>query len=243
MQFSSVGLRYSRAGAESLTDIDFSVPRGYTVGVIGGTGSGKTSLVNLIPRFYDATSGVVSVFGKPVSEYSKEELRRRIGMVMQRAQLFSGTIRSNLKLGAENASDEQLWSALDTAKAADFVRSKPGGLDSPVSQNGRNLSGGQRQRLTIARALVTQPDILILDDSSSALDFATDAALRHSLSELHGKTTIFIVSQRASSLRHADMIIVMDDGKIAGLGRHDELLSSCLVYREIYESQFGNGNG
>ena len=243
VQFSSVGLRYSRAGAESLTDIDFSVPRGYTVGVIGGTGSGKTSLVNLIPRFYDATSGVVSVFGKPVSEYSKEELRRRIGMVMQRAQLFSGTIRSNLKLGAENASDEQLWSALDTAKAADFVRSKPGGLDSPVSQNGRNLSGGQRQRLTIARALVTQPDILILDDSSSALDFATDAALRHSLSELHGKTTIFIVSQRASSLRHADMIIVMDDGKIAGLGRHDELLSSCLVYREIYESQFGNGNG
>lgn len=158
---------------------------------------------------------------------------------MQRAQLFSGTIRSNLKLGAESASDEQLWEALETAKAADFVRGKPGGLDAPVSQNGRNLSGGQKQRLTIARALVTQPEILILDDSSSALDFATDAALRESLSELHGKTTIFIVSQRASSLRHADMIIVMDDGKIVGLGEHDELLSDCLVYREIYESQFG----
>lgn len=227
------------AGAESLTDIDFSVPCGYTVGIIGGTGSGKTSLVNLIPRFYDATSGTVSVFGKPVSEYSKEELRKRIGMVMQRAQLFSGTIRSNLKLGAESASDEQLWEALETARAADFVRGKPGGLDAPVSQNGRNLSGGQKQRLTIARALVTRPEILILDDSSSALDFATDAALRESLSELHGKTTIFIVSQRASSLRHADMIIVMDDGKIVGLGEHDELLSDCLVYREIYESQFG----
>ena len=239
VQFSHVGLRYSMAGAESLTDIDFSVPCGYTVGIIGGTGSGKTSLVNLIPRFYDATSGTVSVFGKPVFEYSKEELRKRIGMVMQRAQLFSGTIRSNLKLGAESASDEQLWEALETAKAADFVRGKPGGLDAPVSQNGRNLSGGQKQRLTIARALVTQPEILILDDSSSALDFATDAALRESLSELHGKTTIFIVSQRASSLRHADMIIVMDDGKIVGLGEHDELLSDCLVYREIYESQFG----
>lgn len=243
VQFSHVGLRYSMAGAESLTDIDFSVPRGYTVGVIGGTGSGKTSLVNLIPRFYDATSGIVSVFGKPVSEYSREELRSRIGMVMQRAQLFSGTIRSNLKLGAENASDEQLWEALETAKAADFVRGKPGGLDAPVSQNGRNLSGGQKQRLTIARALVTQPDILILDDSSSALDFATDAALRQSLSVLHGRTTLFIVSQRASSLRHADMIIVMDDGKIAGFGKHDELLSDCLVYREIYESQFGIENG
>lgn len=239
VQFSHVGLRYSMAGAESLTDIDFSVPCGYTVGIIGGTGSGKTSLVNLIPRFYDATSGTVSVFGKPVSEYSKEELRKRIGMVMQRAQLFSGTIRSNLKLGAESASDEQLWEALETARAADFVRGKPGGLDAPVSQNGRNLSGGQKQRLTIARALVTRPEILILDDSSSALDFATDAALRESLSELHGKTTIFIVSQRASSLRHADMIIVMDDGKIVGLGEHDELLSDCLVYREIYESQFG----
>ena len=239
VQFSHVGLRYSMAGAESLTDLDFSVPCGYTVGIIGGTGSGKTSLVNLIPRFYDATSGTVSVFGKPVSEYSKEELRKRIGMVMQRAQLFSGTIRSNLKLGAESASDEQLWEALETARAADCVRGKPGGLDAPVSQNGRNLSGGQKQRLTIARALVTRPEILILDDSSSALDFATDAALRESLSELHGKTTIFIVSQRASSLRHADMIIVMDDGKIVGLGEHDELLSDCLVYREIYESQFG----
>ena len=240
--FDHVGLKYAGAGAESLTDIHFCAGRGQTIGVIGGTGSGKSSLVNLIPRFYDATSGTVSVFGRPVQKWPKQELRRQIGTVLQKAQLFSGTIRSNLLWGNEQATDRELWEALETAQAADFVRAKPKGLEEPVEQGGRNFSGGQRQRLTIARALVKKPPILILDDSSSALDFATDAALRRALAALPGGVTVFIVSQRASSLQHADQILVLDDGHLVGCGRHAELLKSCEVYREIYESQFKKGD-
>ena len=239
--FAHVGLTYAGAGGESLTNISFTALRGQTIGVIGGTGSGKSSLVNLIPRFYDATAGSVSVLGRPVEAWAREELRSRVGVVMQRAQLFAGTIRSNLLWGNENATEAQLWAALETAQAADFVRGKPLGLDEPVEQGGRNLSGGQKQRLTIARALVRQPDILILDDSASALDFATDAALRKALRALPGHMTVFIVSQRASSLQHADQILVLDDGRLMGCGRHAELLERCPVYREIYESQFRKG--
>ena len=232
-----VCLRYQGAGAESLSDVTFTAKKGQTIGVIGGTGSGKTTLVSLIPRFYDATKGQVTLLGQPITAYSKEELNRHVAVVMQKAQLFKGTIRSNLLWGNENATDEELWHALSIAQSEDFVRQKPGKLDDPVEQGGRNLSGGQRQRLTIARALVGHPDILILDDSASALDYATDAALRKALRTLPAETTLFIVSQRTSSLRHADQIIVLDDGHVVGIGTHDALMQTCEVYREICESQ------
>ena len=210
------------------------------IGVIGGTGSGKSSLIILIPRCSDATEGSVEIMGRPVRQYPRADLRGKVAVVMQRAQLFGGTIRSNLLWGSQNASDADLWAALETAQAAEFVKAKPLGLDEPVEQGGRNLSGGQKQRLT--RALVGKPDILILDDSASALDYATDAALRKALAALPGDLTVFIVSQRAASLQHADQIIVLDDGRMVGLGRHAELLESCPVYKEIYESQFKKGD-
>ena len=240
--FDHVSLRYQGAGAESLSDVTFTAKKGQTIGVIGGTGSGKTTLVSLIPRFYDATKGQVTLLGQPITAYSKEELNRHVAVVMQKAQLFKGTIRSNLLWGNENATDEELWHALSIAQSEDFVRQKPGKLDDPVEQGGRNLSGGQRQCLTIARALVGHPDILILDDSASALDYATDAALRKALRTLPAETTLFIVSQRTSSLRHADQIIVLDDGHVVGIGKHDALMQTCEVYREIHESQFRKGS-
>lgn len=240
--FDHVSLRYQGAGAESLSDVTFTAKKGQTIGVIGGTGSGKTTLVSLIPRFYDATKGQVTLLGQPITAYSKAELNRHVAVVMQKAQLFKGTIRSNLLWGNENATDEKLWHALSIAQSEDFVRQKPGKLDDPVEQGGRNLSGGQRQRLTIARALVGHPDILILDDSASALDYATDAALRKALRTLPAETTLFIVSQRTSSLRHADQIIVLDDGHVVGIGKHDALMQTCEVYREIHESQFRKGS-
>lgn len=240
--FDHVSLRYQGAGAESLSDVTFTAKKGQTIGVIGGTGSGKTTLVSLIPRFYDATKGQVTLLGQPITAYSKEELNRHVAVVMQKAQLFKGTIRSNLLWGNENATDEELWHALSIAQSEDFVRQKPGKLDDPVEQGGRNLSGGQRQRLTIARALMGHPDILILDDSASALDYATDAALRKALRTLPAETTLFIVSQRTSSLRHADQIIVLDDGHVVGIGTHDALMQRCEVYREIHESQFRKGS-
>ena len=240
--FNHVSLRYQGAGAESLSDVTFTAKKGQTIGVIGGTGSGKTTLVSLIPRFYDATKGQVTLLGQLITAYSKAELNRHVAVVMQKAQLFKGTIRSNLLWGNENATDEELWHALSIAQSEDFVRQKPGKLDDPVEQGGRNLSGGQRQRLTIARALVGHPDILILDDSASALDYATDAALRKALRTLPAETTLFIVSQRTSSLRHADQIIVLDDGHVVGIGTHDTLMQTCEVYREIHESQFRKGS-
>lgn len=241
VRFDRVSLKYAGAGGESLSDISFRAECGMTVGVIGGTGSGKTSLVSLIPRFYDATGGTVSVFGKPAAAWTKDGLRGSVGIVMQQTQLFMGTIRSNLLWGNEQASDSDLWDALETAQAADFVRQKPKGLDESVEQGGRNFSGGQKQRLTIARALVKKPRILILDDSSSALDFATDAALRKAIAALPDDITVFLVSQRTSSLRGADEILVMEDGRLVGCGKHEELLRTCEVYREIYESQFRKG--
>ena len=240
--FEHVSLRYQGAGAESLSDVTFTAKKGQTIGVIGGTGSGKTTLVSLIPRFNDATKGQVALLGQTITAYSKAELNRHVAVVMQKAQLFKGTIRSNLLWGNENATDEELWHALSIAQSEDFVRQKPGKLDDPVEQGGRNLSGGQRQRLTIARALVGHPDILILDDSASALDYATDAALRKALRTLPAETTLFIVSQRTSSLRHADQIIVLDDGHVVGIGTHDALMQTCEVYREIHESQFRKGS-
>ena len=242
VRFDHVILTYAGAGAPSLSDISFTAKRGQTIGVIGGTGSGKSSLVNLIPRFYDATEGSVEIFGRPAQDYPRQELRGRVAMVMQKAQLFGGTIRSNLLWGNQNATDDQLWAALETAQAAEFVRAKPLGLDEPVEQGGRNLSGGQKQRLTIARALVGQPDILILDDSASALDYATDAALRKALAALPGSLTVFIVSQRAASLQHANQILVLDDGHLVGMGTHSQLRQTCPVYEEIYESQFKKGD-
>lgn len=236
--FRNVALTYQGAGAASLSGLSFSVKPGETVGVIGGTGSGKSSLVNLIPRFYDATQGDVLVDGHNVREYPLASLREKVGVVPQRAVLFTGTIRDNLKWGKPDATDEELWQALETAQARDFVEEKPGGLDEPVSQGGKNFSGGQRQRLTIARALVRKPEILILDDSASALDFATDARLRKAIRQMEGGPTVFIVSQRASSIRYADKIIVLDDGEAVGIGTHEELLKHCEVYREIFESQF-----
>jgi ABC-type multidrug transport system fused ATPase/permease subunit len=236
--FDHVSLTYKGAGDESITDISFRAMKGQTIGVIGGTGSGKSTLVSLIPRFYDATRGEVRLMGRPIADWPHDELRDRVAVVMQRAQLFKGTIRSNLLWGDMTATDDELWAALETAQAAEFVRQKPGQLDDPVEQGGRNLSGGQKQRLTIARALVSKPDILILDDSASALDYATDAALRRALLELPDTTTTFIVSQRTSSIRHADQILVLDDGELVGCGTHDELLASCPVYAEIHESQF-----
>ena len=236
--FRNVALTYQGAGAASLSGLSFSVKPGETVGVIGGTGSGKSSLVNLIPRFYDATQGDVLVDGHNVRDYPLASLREKVGVVPQRAVLFTGTIRDNLKWGKPDATDEELWQALETAQARDFVEEKPGGLDEPVSQGGKNYSAGQRQRLTIARALVRKPEILILDDSASALDFATDARLRKAIRQMEGGPTVFIVSQRASSIRYADKIIVLDDGEAVGIGTHEELLKHCEVYREIFESQF-----
>ena len=242
VRFEHVGLIYRGAGEESLTDITFCAKKGQTIGVIGGTGSGKSTLVNLIPRFYDATSGEISIFGMPIEKWGKEELRTRVGVVMQKAQLFQGTIRSNLLWGKQNATQEELWHALEVAQAAEVVRGKEKGLDEPVEQGGRNFSGGQKQRLTIARALVNNPDILIMDDSASALDFATDASLRKALKTLPEELTVFIVSQRTSSLKHADQILVLEDGCLVGLGTHEQLLENCEVYREIHESQFKKGD-
>ena len=238
VEFSHVGLTYAGAGDESLTDIDFKVKKGETIGIIGGTGSGKSSVVNLIPRFYDVTSGFIKVDGKDVKDYPLEELRGKIGTVLQKAVLFHGTIRENLKWGNPDATEEDLNRAITVAQAKEFVDNKEGGLDFEIEQGGKNLSGGQRQRLTIARAVVKKPEILILDDSASALDFATDAALRKAIREMEGETTVFIVSQRAASIQHADRIVVLDDGKIVGLGTSEELLESCEVYQEIYNSQF-----
>ena len=238
VEFYHVGLSYAGAGAESLSDITFTAFKGQTIGVIGGTGSGKTSLISLIPRYYDATSGSVKIFGRDIRTYDKSGLRRAISTVMQKAQLFTGTIRSNLKWGNAQAGDEELWQALTLAQAAEVVRGKKLGLDEPVEQGGRNFSGGQKQRLSIARSLAAHPRILILDDSSSALDYATDAALRQALSTLPEDMTVFIVSQRANSLAHADQILVLDEGRLVGLGKHEELLKTCPVYQDIYQSQF-----
>lgn len=238
VEFQNVTFSYQGTGAPSLTDISFSVKRGETVGIIGGTGSGKSTLVNLIARFYDATSGEILLDGENIRNYSRRALRDKIGVVPQRAALFKGSIRDNMKWGREDATDEEIWSALTTAQAREIVEGKPGQLDFALEQNGKNLSGGQRQRLTIARALVKNPEILILDDSASALDFATDAALRKALAGLVGQVTTFLVSQRAASIRQADQILVLDDGALCGLGTHDTLIRSCSTYREIYFSQF-----
>ncbi len=237
VEFRGVSLKYMNAGDDALTGMDFAVKRGETVGIIGGTGSGKTSLVNLIPRFYDATEGEVLIGGRNVNSFKLDELREKIGVVPQKAVLFKGTIRENMQWGKNDATDEEILAAAKTAQAADVIAGK-GGLDYEIEQGGRNLSGGQRQRFTIARALVKSPEILILDDSASALDFATDAALRKAIREMDSTPTVFIVSQRTSSIQHADKIIVLDDGRIAGIGTHDELLKSCEVYSEIYNSQF-----
>lgn len=236
--FDNVDLTYIGAGDKSLSNISFTAPAGSTIGIIGGTGSGKSSLVNLIPRFYDATSGSVNIDGKNVKDYKVREVRNLVGIVMQKAVLFKGSIRDNMKWGNDQASDEEINFALENAQAAEVVAGKEGGLDYMLEQNGRNLSGGQKQRFTIARALVRKPKVLILDDSASALDFATDAKLRKSLKQLGYRPTTFIVSQRTSSIQHADMILVLDDGKIVGKGTHDELLKTCEVYNEIYMSQF-----
>lgn len=237
VQFDHVSMRYKGAGADTLTDIDFQVRAGETVGIIGGTGSGKSSVVNLIPRFYDVSEGQVLVGGEDVRKLKKEELRDRIGVVPQKAVLFRGTIRSNLAWGNPDATDQQMQEALTIAQIWDIVVQK-GGLDAEVEQGGRNFSGGQRQRLTIARALVRQPRILILDDSASALDYATDARLREAIRGMEGKPTVFIVSQRTASIVHADRIVVLEDGAMTGIGTHEELLEQCGVYREIYDSQF-----
>ncbi len=243
VEFDHVSLRYYEGGEQALTDIHFKAKKGATIGVIGGTGSGKSSLVNLIPRFYDVEKGSVKVDGRDVREYPLTQLRDKIGVVMQKAVLFKGTIRENLLWGNENASDEDLWEAIKAAQAEEFVLQKRDKLDEMIEQEGRNLSGGQKQRLSIARSLVKKPEILILDDSSSALDYATDAALRKSIKDLPGEITVFIVSQRASSMLHADTIIVLDDGNVAGMGTHEELLKGCEVYQEIYYSQFERKEG
>lgn len=237
VEFDHVNLRYKNAGADSLSDITFTAAKGETIGIIGGTGSGKSSLVNLIPRFYDAASGEVKVGGVNVKDMDVEQLREKIGVVPQKAVLFHGTIRENMQWGVTNASDDEIMEAIEAAQGLDVIKAK-GGLDCEIEQGGKNLSGGQRQRLTIARALIKKPEILILDDSASALDFATDAALRKSLRELDYHPTVFIVSQRTSSIQHADRIIVLDDGTAVGIGTHDELMKSCSVYQEIYNSQF-----
>lgn len=238
VEFEHVCFAYAGAKEEALTDIHFSAKAGETVGIIGGTGSGKSSVVHLIPRFYDVTKGCVKINGQDVREYPLASLRERIGVVLQKAVLFKGSIRDNMRWGNENATDEEIWNALEVAQAKEFVEAKQGGLDYFVEQGGKNLSGGQRQRLTIARALVKNPDILILDDSASALDFATDAALRMAIRKMSGTMTTFIVSQRAASVMHADKIIVLEDGEVAGIGTHDTLLENCEIYQEIYYSQF-----
>ena len=236
--FENVSLAYKNAGAESLTGISFTAKRGETIGIIGGTGSGKSSLVNLIPRFYDATAGRVLVGGKDVRELPLAALRSKVGIVMQKAVLFKGSIRENLSWGKEDATEEEIWRALEISQSREFVEQKADGLDERIEQGGKNLSGGQRQRLTIARALIREPEILILDDSASALDFATDAKLRKAIRENAAGVTVFIVSQRASTIQYADKIIVLDDGEMAGIGSHEELLAGCPVYQEIYYSQF-----
>lgn len=236
--FSHVGLTYENAGAQSLTDISFTAKKGETIGILGGTGAGKSSLVHLIPGFYPHTAGSIRIGGKEITSYSKEELRKKVGIVMQKAVLFSGTIRENLLWGNSDATDEELTEALKTAQALEVVEKKEGGLFAQVAQGGKNFSGGQKQRLTIARALVKKPEILILDDSASALDYATDAALRRAIAGMKDQPTVFIVSQRASSVLHADQILVLDDGELAGIGTHEVLLENCEVYREIYYSQF-----
>lgn len=235
--FDQVGMAYNEGGDEAISDVNLKVKKGETIGVIGGTGSGKSTLVNLIPRFYDVTRGRVLVDGIDVRDMEPEKLRSKIGMVLQKAVLFRGTIRENLFWGNEGADDEEIWKALETAQAKEFVEQKEDGLDTMIEQEGRNLSGGQRQRLSIARALVRKPEILILDDSSSALDYATDLKLRQAIKALPGDMTVFIVSQRASSLMHADQILVLDDGDVVGLGTHEELLKNCETYREIYDTQ------
>ena len=238
VSFDHVSLKYKNSSQDSLTDITFDVKRGETIGIIGGTGSGKSSLVNMLPRFYDYTGGQLKIDGIDVKDYAVDDLRNKIGVVMQRAVLFKGTIRENLKWGNPDASDADLMEALETAQAAEVVQGKENGLDAEVAQGGKNFSGGQKQRLTIARALVRKPEILILDDSASALDYATDAALRKAIRDMKNSPTLFIVSQRAASILYADKIIVLDDGKVAGIGTHTELLESCPVYQEIYYSQF-----
>lgn len=236
--FENVALKYAGAGEESLSNLNFSVKKGQVVGVIGGTGSGKTSLVNMLPRFYDATAGTVYIDGIDVKDYKKEEIRQKVGVVPQKAVLFKGTIRENICWGKANASEEEVWQALRIAQAEEVVLGKEDKLEFKIAQSGRNLSGGQRQRLTIARALVRKPEILILDDSASALDYATDAKLRKALQEMEEKPTIFIVSQRTVSIQHADLILVLDDGELVGMGTHEELLKTCETYQEIYASQF-----
>ena len=237
IKLDSVGMRYVNAGGNSISELSFEVMKGQTLGIIGGTGSGKTTLVNMIPGFYRPTEGKVSLFGRDVSEYSKDGIQSIVGIVPQRAVLFKGTVRDNMRVADENATDEDINTALKIAQA-DGVVSEKGGLDAMIEQDGRNLSGGQKQRLTIARALVKKPKILILDDSASALDFATDAALRKAIREEVVDTTVVIVSQRASTIMHADKIVVLDEGRAVGIGTHDELLENCEVYREIYDSQF-----
>ena len=238
VEFKEVGLTYEGAAAEALSDISFAVKKGQTIGIIGGTGSGKSSLVNLIPRFYDATRGIVKINGKNVKEYTKKEIRNKVGMVLQKAVLFQGTIRENLEWGKEDATEEEMWEALTISQSKEFVEKKEGQLDAFVEQGGKNLSGGQRQRLTIARALMKKPEILILDDSASALDFATDAALRKAIRGMKEQPTLFIVTQRASSILYADQIIVLEDGEMVGIGTHQELLRNCKTYQEIYYSQY-----
>lgn len=238
VEFDHVCMTYEGAADETLTDISFTVQKGQTIGIIGGTGSGKSSLVNLIPRFYDATKGTIRIQGNDINDYDAVQLRDKIGVVMQKAVLFAGTIADNLRWGKNDATEEEMWKALDIAQATEVVKGKEGGLDYMIEQGGKNLSGGQKQRLTIARAVVKDPDILILDDSASALDFATDASLRAALKNMHGDKTIFIVSQRTSSIQFADNIIVIDDGQMVGFGPHEELLETCETYKEIYDSQF-----
>lgn len=238
VEFDHVCMTYDGAADETLTDISFTVQKGQTIGIIGGTGSGKSSLVNLIPRFYDATKGTIRIQGNDINDYDAVQLRDKIGVVMQKAVLFAGTIADNLRWGKNDATEEEMWKALDIAQATEVVKGKEGGLDYMIEQGGKNLSGGQKQRLTIARAVVKDPDILILDDSASALDFATDASLRAALKGMHGDKTIFIVSQRTSSIQFADNIIVLDDGQMVGFGPHEELLKTCETYKEIYDSQF-----
>lgn len=238
VEFDHVCMTYEGAADETLTDISFTVQKGQTIGIIGGTGSGKSSLVNLIPRFYDATKGTIRIQGNDINDYDAVQLRDKIGVVMQKAVLFAGTIADNLRWGKNDATEEEMWKALDIAQATEVVKGKEGGLDYMIEQGGKNLSGGQKQRLTIARAVVKDPDILILDDSASALDFATDASLRAALKGMHGDKTIFIVSQRTSSIQFADNIIVLDDGQMVGFGPNEKLLETCETYKEIYDSQF-----
>lgn len=238
VEFSHVSLTYKGTSDTSLSDINFCAEKGQTIGIIGGTGSGKSSLVNLIPRFYDTTDGTVKINGRDIKEYQTENLREHIGVVLQKAVLFKGSIADNLRWGKEDATEQEMYEALDISQAREFVDTKQGGLEFQIEQGGRNLSGGQKQRMTIARALVRKPEILILDDSASALDFATDAALRKSIKEMKNQPTVFIVSQRAASIQYADQIIVLDDGAMAGIGTHEKLLKDCPVYQEIYYSQF-----